>query len=58
MSSKLVSDWRGYERIAEYLYNEVSSTNRIFKYLARNKSDFFVREGGKQVVLHEISKLN
>lgn len=58
LSTKLISDKRGYESIAEYLYNEVSSTDRIFKYFAWNKSDFFVREGGKQVIFHEISKLN
>jgi len=58
LSTKLIYDKRGYERIVEYLYNEVSSTDRIFKYFTQNKSDFFVREGGKQVMLHEISKLN
>lgn len=58
LSTNLISDQRGYKSIAEYLYNEISSTDRIFKYFNQNKSDFFVKEGGKQVMLHEISKLN
>jgi len=58
LSTKLISDQRGYKSIAEYLSDKVSSTDRIFKYFNQSKSDFFVREGGKQVMLHEISKLN
>lgn len=58
LSTKLISDQRGYKSLAEYLCNEVSSTDRIFNYYTQRKSDFFVREGGKQVMLHEISKLN
>ncbi|MCA1759052.1 MAG: hypothetical protein LC658_04710, partial [Bacteroidales bacterium] len=58
LSTNLISDQRGYKSIAEYLYNEISSTDRIFKYFNQSKSDFFVKEGGKQVMLHEISKLN
>jgi len=58
LSNKLISDRRGYENIAKYLYNEIPSTDRIFKYFNHSKPDFFVREGGKLVMLHEISKLN
>ncbi len=58
LSIKLISDRHGYKSIAKYLYNEVSSTDRIFKYFNQSKPDFFVREGGKQVRLHEISKFN
>ena len=58
LSTKLISDQRGYKRLAEYLCAEVSNPDRIFKYYNQKKSDFFVREGGKQVILHEISKLN
>ena len=58
LSTKLILDQSGYESVAEFLYNEVSNTDRIFRYLPRNKPDFFVREGEKQVVLHDISKLN
>jgi hypothetical protein len=58
LSTKLISDQRGYKILTENLCNEVSSTDRIFKYYNQKKSDFFVREGGKQVMLHEISKLN
>jgi hypothetical protein len=58
LASKLISDQRGYKSIAEYLYNEVSNRDRVFKYLDESNSDFFVKEGGKQVILQEISKLN
>ena len=58
LSTNLISDQRGYKIIAEHLYNEISDTDRIFKYFHQSKSDFFVKEGGKQVMLHEISKLN
>lgn len=58
LSTNLISDQRGFKSIAEYLYNEISIKDRIFKYFNQSKSDFFVKEGGKQVLLHEISKLN
>lgn len=58
MSSNLISDQRGYKSIAKYLLNEISSTDRIFNYFYQSKSDFFVKEGGEQVMLYEISKLN
>lgn len=57
LSTKLISDQRGYKSITEYIYNDVSSTDRIFKYFYQKKSNFFVREGGRQVMLHELSKI-
>ncbi len=57
LSTKLISDQSGYKSITEYIYNDVSSTDRIFKYFYQKKSNFFVREGGRQVMLHELSKI-
>ena len=58
LSAKLISDQRGYNILKDYLSSKVSGTDRIFKYYDQKKYDFFVREGGKQVMLHEMSKLN
>jgi hypothetical protein len=56
LSTKLISDQRGYKILTEYLCKEASSTDRIFKYYNQKKSNFFVREGGIQVALHKVSK--
>lgn len=58
LSTNLIYDQRGYKKLSEYLCNDVSSTDRIFNFYKQKKSDFFVQEGRKQVMLHEISKLN
>ena len=58
LSTKLPSDQMEYSLLAERLSQEISSTDRIYQYFAHNRTDFFVQDGGKQVVLYEISKFN
>ena len=58
LSTKLPSDQMGYSLLAERLSQEISSTDRIYQYFAHNRTDFFVQDGGTQVVLKKISKLN
>lgn len=58
LSTKLISDQKGYSILTEHISKEISETDRIYKYFAHNKTDFFVKDGGKQVMLYEISKLN
>ncbi len=48
----------GYSILAERLSKEISSTDRIYQYFARNRTDFFIQDGGKQVILYEISRFN
>ena len=58
LSTKLPSDQMGYSILAEHLSQEISRTDRIYQYFAHDRTDFFVQDGGIQVVLSEISKLN
>jgi hypothetical protein len=51
LSSKLYSDMELYESLAENLRNKITGSDRIFNYHRQNKYEFFVRDGGKQVVL-------
>jgi hypothetical protein len=54
--NKLISDRHEFEVLSNFLKNKITSTDRFFKYFNQGKSDFFVRDGGIQVVMGEISK--
>ena len=58
LSTKLPSDQMGYSILAEHISNKISTTDRIYRYLTHNRTDFFVQDGGKQVILYEISRFN
>lgn len=58
LSTTLPSDQRGYSILAGHISKEISNADRIYKYFRNNKIEFFVKDGGKQVILYEISKLN
>lgn len=54
--TKLISGRHEFEILSNFLKNKITSTDRIFKYYNQSKSDFFVRNGGTQVVMGGISK--
>lgn len=54
LSSKLISDWRGYNFIEDYLQSEVAVTDRFFKQHKKSRAAYFIREGCKVVGLGKI----
>lgn len=54
--TKLNSERHEFEILSNFLKKQIKKTDRIFKYFNQSKSDFFVRDGGIQVVMGEISK--
>ena len=54
LSKKLIADRMGYDILADHITVRVWKANRVYEYYAHGKSECFVREGGKQVMLHDI----
>jgi len=57
LSARLQTDHFGYLLLAEYQAKTIVKTEKIYNYLPQNEIDFFVRNGGIQVKLSEISEL-
>lgn len=54
LSTKLNPNRLGFKNLEEYCHNQVSSTDRVFKYFDQNVFDFFVRDGGLLVMLDDM----